>query len=104
MRLKHLLSVFLTLLTLSVGQMWATDPSVSVTSGSFATSGTIGSIFPYTIVQNSGSNAPYTTSGNLRMYYQTNGNGRAISSLSPSQMVTRLRVLLSQRHLGTLQP
>ena len=68
--------LFLTLLTLSVGQMWATDPSVSVTSGSFSTSGTIGSIFPYTIVQNSGTNAPYTTSGNLRMYWQSSGSGQ----------------------------
>ena len=32
MRLKHLLSVFLTLLTLSVGQMWGADPVASATA------------------------------------------------------------------------
>ncbi len=32
MRLKHLLSVFLTLLTLSVGQMWGTDYSATLST------------------------------------------------------------------------
>ena len=41
MRLKHLLSVFLTLLTLSVGQMWGADPTktTTFTSNSFSVDG-----------------------------------------------------------------
>ena len=67
MRLKHFLSVFLTLLTLSVGQMWGASTTATfnwASNGTIsATTGTIGSI-TLTNAQNSSSSAVTYDSSN----------------------------------------
>ena len=78
MRLKHFLSVFLTLLTLSVGQMWGADATFSWTSGGTMGSNATGKQGNITLsgAANSASNAPGVTSNTLRIYaYRSTGNG-----------------------------
>ncbi len=83
MRLKHFLSVFLTLLTLSVGQMWGADESVTFSAQSYSNQQEIssysGTNFSIAFNKGTNSNPPkYFTSGTAIRAY--GGNYFTVSS------------------------
>ena len=86
MRLKHLLSVFLTLLTLAVGQMWATDPVASQAPADGST---------FVVVVHNGTkyyalpNTTTTSSTLAGVEVTVNGSGEVTTENAPTWTLTK---------------